>query len=651
MALIPCIEKVDCPGSDFPITNYSSEGPEQQPSFYSLYFAPSWDAFGCLSLCESRVSQNTADLCALAQEADCSLHIFCSIATTCSCVSSGGSEFFYTTPAGTFCAETQEAADALAHAYACVHCGGEDSNSSVQIGALDACACLGEAYDDTIDFSGVTPVLWIITSGTLPDGLTMTASGRVHGQPNTNGNFQFAVRAFLADGNYANRTFSISVVEITTTAITDFELGTPYSFQLAVAGGSGSYAWKVALGTLPTGLTLSSTGLISGTPTAVGSPAIRFQVIDLECDTANRTYFTPLVRLIGRSRTTIAEVRGYSEFTTPSSPPKKYMRRNWSTGMTGDDAGAKPVSVDEGISIYMFEDHPAGAGLAGTTQLAYAMCLMSGHSEINAAGQTISSPTIQLYSSCPNTDPATRVVPQVIYSGSLEAATNVPGWCYPYDTSVSYPDRPSPTLPQCSACQYPLVPDSTVQLITVANVQTPRLYAATPTITSPTNMQTIREGTDGLGFFGQGDLSLPPIFIVAPPNLGFLAPHGAFAYMAYKHNFQVDLSQEYTDALALANATIYTSNGLVAQSKPRTTGFVSTWTTVEYDLNFSNLVPGEEYFAQVTLVTDTGPAVFYASVPYSFTAVTATHRITDTVPVPANGQTISVRTPTIRFNS
>src|SRR6185369_14109642 len=196
MAVIPCTFKEDCIGSDFPITNYSSEGPEQVQQFFSLYFPPSWEKPGCLSLCVSEVSQNSAELCALAQEASCgTTGIFCSTAQTCSCQSFGGSEFFYTTPAGTFCAETQEAADALAHAYACDHCG--NPNTSIQIVGLDACTCFGVSYSSQIAFQGARPVSWIITDGFLPFGLTLNSSnGSISGTPASTGTYSFTVRAF-----------------------------------------------------------------------------------------------------------------------------------------------------------------------------------------------------------------------------------------------------------------------------------------------------------------------------------------------------------------------------------------------------------------------------------------------------------------------
>ncbi len=58
--------------------------------------------------------------------------------------------------------------------------------------------------------------------------------------------------------------------------------GIPFSFMLAAEGGAAPYTWTLAGGTLPTGLTLSSSGLISGTPAVkkIGSYPVVIRVTD-----------------------------------------------------------------------------------------------------------------------------------------------------------------------------------------------------------------------------------------------------------------------------------------------------------------------------------------------------------------------------------
>ena len=57
-------------------------------------------------------------------------------------------------------------------------------------------------------------------------------------------------------------------------------LGSPYSIQLSAAGSGGPFTWSLLNGSLPNGLTLSTAGLISGTPTAPGTFTFTLQVTD-----------------------------------------------------------------------------------------------------------------------------------------------------------------------------------------------------------------------------------------------------------------------------------------------------------------------------------------------------------------------------------
>lgn len=65
--------------------------------------------------------------------------------------------------------------------------------------------------------------------------------------------------------------------------------GAPLSFQLGVAGGTPPFAWSVANGTLPAGLSLNSTtGAVAGTPTGQGDFPITFKVTDAQGRSAQK---------------------------------------------------------------------------------------------------------------------------------------------------------------------------------------------------------------------------------------------------------------------------------------------------------------------------------------------------------------------------
>jgi hypothetical protein len=57
-------------------------------------------------------------------------------------------------------------------------------------------------------------------------------------------------------------------------------LGVAYAQQIEASGGTGPYIFAVSNGTLPAGLALPPTGLLSGTPTAAGSSTVAIQATD-----------------------------------------------------------------------------------------------------------------------------------------------------------------------------------------------------------------------------------------------------------------------------------------------------------------------------------------------------------------------------------
>src|SRR5207248_5352785 len=126
---------------------------------------------------------------------------------------------------------------------------------------------VGVAYDTTLAAAGGTlPYAWSIASGALPPGLALGSSGRIAGTPSNAGSFAltFQVSDSGAPTQSATGSFTISVglapLAITTTSQTGGTVGVAYSSALGASGGTTPYAWSIASGALPAGLTLSSAG-------------------------------------------------------------------------------------------------------------------------------------------------------------------------------------------------------------------------------------------------------------------------------------------------------------------------------------------------------------------------------------------------------
>jgi len=78
---------------------------------------------------------------------------------------------------------------------------------------------------------------------------------------------------------------------ITTNALPNGTSNTPYSTTVAATGGVTPYAWSILSGSLPPGLALgSSSGVISGTPTATGPFTFTAQVTDANGMTASKAF-------------------------------------------------------------------------------------------------------------------------------------------------------------------------------------------------------------------------------------------------------------------------------------------------------------------------------------------------------------------------
>ncbi len=162
------------------------------------------------------------------------------------------------------------------------------STLNINAGAL-ASGKTGTGYSATLSATGGTPgYTWSVISGSLPAGLTLSASGVILGTPTASGIFSFTVG--VQDSGSPVDTASVqesitvsspgSTLSITAAALGAGTTGTGYSATLSATGGTPGYTWSVTSGSMPAGLTMSAGGVISGTPTASGSCSFTVGVQD-----------------------------------------------------------------------------------------------------------------------------------------------------------------------------------------------------------------------------------------------------------------------------------------------------------------------------------------------------------------------------------
>ena len=138
-------------------------------------------------------------------------------------------------------------------------------------------ATVGAGYSQTLSGSGGTaPYSFAITAGALPAGLSLnTGTGALTGTPTAAGTFNFTVTATDANSFTGSRAYTLAVappvILIAPSALTGGTVGAAYSESIIASGGIATYSYAITAGALPAGLTLSSTGSLSGTPTAGGT--------------------------------------------------------------------------------------------------------------------------------------------------------------------------------------------------------------------------------------------------------------------------------------------------------------------------------------------------------------------------------------------
>ncbi len=150
------------------------------------------------------------------------------------------------------------------------------------------------SYSQTLSASGgSTPYTWTVSSGALPDGLSLNSStGTISGTPTTAETSTFTVQVTDAVAATDQQELSIEItaedaVSITTQNLSAGTVSVSYSQTLTATGGSTPYTWSVPPNDLPAGLTLNgSTGVISGTPTTSGTTTFTVQVTDSASATA-----------------------------------------------------------------------------------------------------------------------------------------------------------------------------------------------------------------------------------------------------------------------------------------------------------------------------------------------------------------------------
>ena len=151
-------------------------------------------------------------------------------------------------------------------------------------------------YNQIVTTTGGTPPMtFSVMPGSLPTGLHLdTSAGIVSGTPTAAGPFSFTINATDTAGATASHNYSVTInptVAVSPPNLPNGTVGSAYNQTVTSSGGTGTTAFTVTTGTLPTGLNLdTSTGVISGTPTTSGLFGFTVTATDTVGATGSQAY-------------------------------------------------------------------------------------------------------------------------------------------------------------------------------------------------------------------------------------------------------------------------------------------------------------------------------------------------------------------------
>ncbi|MFN7973093.1 MAG: Ig domain-containing protein [Acidobacteriota bacterium] len=190
---------------------------------------------------------------------------------------------------------------------------------------------VGVPYSQTLGANGGTaPYTFAVTAGALPPGLTLTTGGVLSGTPTTGGSFSFTVTATDANGCPGVRSYQFLIcgnISLSPASLPNGLVGQAYSQTITGSGGTAPYTFAITAGTVPPGLTLATTGVLSGTPTTSGTYSFTATATDANGCAGGRPYTIQICNVIALSPAALpngSAGQSYSQTITASGGVAPY---------------------------------------------------------------------------------------------------------------------------------------------------------------------------------------------------------------------------------------------------------------------------------------------------------------------------------------
>ena len=217
------------------------------------------------------------------------------------------------------------------------------------------------AFSQTFTRSNSIGAVTFTTASTLPAGLTLAASGTLSGTPTQTGAFPIVVKVTDANGCTGtgatyNLVIGCQTITVTKPATATGTVGAPFSQTFTQTGAVGGAAFTTA-STLPTGLNLSTAGVLAGTPTQSGTFPIVVTVTDGNGCTGTSSTYTLVVSCQSMTLAPTALPPGTSGALYPSVT---FTQTGGSGSVTFSQTGTLPTGM--GFSVDTLSGTPTQTG-------------------------------------------------------------------------------------------------------------------------------------------------------------------------------------------------------------------------------------------------------------------------------------------------
>jgi type II secretory pathway pseudopilin PulG len=262
-----------------------------------------------------------------------------------------------------------------------------------------------------------TPYTWSDPNGSIPPGLslaTVSNKASITGTPTTPGNYTVTLSVTDKTGSRkASVTFTWTIAYPplaasnpgTQVATLNTSIGT---LQLSASGGSGNYRWTVVSG-LPAGLSMTTGGLITGSPTTLGSSSTSLQVTDTTTGNTQTVTFTwsvvakPTITKPSPSNVSVGGTVNLTVASTCPNGPCTYSMSGAPSGLVINSSGTisgtvsgSTGTVSTTVTVTDSDGATASTGAFGWTVVAAPTVVSPG----NQSDTNGSAPSVAVNSSC-----------------------------------------------------------------------------------------------------------------------------------------------------------------------------------------------------------------------------------------------------------